>query len=148
MNKGIVIALVIVLVLGIALVGATGVGLYLYLRPGTATVTPLEVQAPATTTVEKDSQSSLTLEKAYLPTLPSTKGNVSAQARTGDLTDLYNQVDPGVVAIQVYVQQFGQLAGGAGSGFIVDEDGLIVTNEHVIADALRVEVIYFDGRAA
>ena len=35
--------------------------------------------------------------------------------------------------------------GGAGSGFIVSKDGLIVTNNHVIAGADNIEVHFFDG---
>jgi Do/DeqQ family serine protease len=35
---------------------------------------------------------------------------------------------------------------GTGSGIIIDADGLIVTNNHVIADSLALEVTLFDGR--
>lgn len=35
---------------------------------------------------------------------------------------------------------------GQGSGFIVDADGLVVTNHHVIADAAEITVILDDGR--
>jgi 2-alkenal reductase len=34
---------------------------------------------------------------------------------------------------------------GAGSGFILDEDGHIVTNNHVVAQATLVTVIFYDG---
>ncbi len=37
---------------------------------------------------------------------------------------------------------------GAGSGFIVSKDGLIVTNNHVIAGAENIEVHFFDGSSA
>lgn len=61
------------------------------------------------------------------------------------LSDLYRQVEPGVVAIKTYVQMGGMVGGGSGSGFILDEEGHIVTNEHVVADATRVIVVFFDG---
>jgi S1-C subfamily serine protease len=37
---------------------------------------------------------------------------------------------------------------GAGSGWILDADGHIVTNHHVIADSRQIEVTLFDGRSA
>lgn len=58
---------------------------------------------------------------------------------------LYEQVSPGVVNIQVYTQTNGTIQQGAGSGFILDDQGHIVTNNHVIADASLVSVIYFNG---
>jgi S1-C subfamily serine protease len=62
-----------------------------------------------------------------------------------DLTDLYHQADPGVVSIEVFVGS-GQTAGQvAGSGFILDNQGHIVTNNHVVAQAQEVLVIFYDG---
>jgi 2-alkenal reductase len=61
------------------------------------------------------------------------------------LTDLYQRVNPGVVNIRVIVQR-GQLSGtGVGSGFVVDDQGHIVTNNHVVAQATRVTAVFFDG---
>lgn len=70
------------------------------------------------------------------------------------LINLYERVNPSVVNIVVTVDD-NQLSGnlpenlfpaqGQGSGFIVDNAGHIVTNNHVVQDAKKVEVTFFDG---
>ena len=69
------------------------------------------------------------------------------------LINLYERVNPSVVNILVTVSDE-ELAGapadlfptqGQGSGFVVDTDGHIVTNNHVVAEARKVEVTFFDG---
>lgn len=57
------------------------------------------------------------------------------------LVNIYQTVSPGVVSIQVYTQ-FGL---GQGSGFVVDKDGHIVTNYHVVEDAVTIEVHFQKG---
>lgn len=57
------------------------------------------------------------------------------------LTNLYQRVNPAVVYIEVLVEQGGGLQPwSSGSGFMIDRDGHVVTNNHVVerADALRV----------
>jgi 2-alkenal reductase len=61
------------------------------------------------------------------------------------LEDLYDQVASGVVSIQVVIQQNGSVGGGSGSGFVLDREGHILTNNHVVDGATNVSVIYFDG---
>ena len=67
------------------------------------------------------------------------------QQQGTDLTQLYEQLSPGVVSIQVFAQRGGQVGQGAGSGFILDEQGHIVTNNHVVSGAQQLTVIYHDG---
>lgn len=57
------------------------------------------------------------------------------------LIRLYEQLNPGVVAIRVY----GSVGEGLGSGFVIDEEGHIVTNYHVVQDQTRVEVAFSTG---
>jgi 2-alkenal reductase len=64
---------------------------------------------------------------------------------SGDLAALYAEVNPGVVSIQVFVQREGATGEGAGSGFVLDDDGHIVTNNHVVAGAQRITVVFYDG---
>ncbi len=64
---------------------------------------------------------------------------------TPELVELYHRVSPGVVNINVVVNQGGQFGEGAGSGFVLDDQGHVVTNNHVVAGAEAVTVIFFDG---
>lgn len=57
------------------------------------------------------------------------------------LEALYQQVLPGVVAIQVITQSGGAL----GSGFVFDNEGHVVTNQHVVEGASDVEVDFTSG---
>ncbi len=59
---------------------------------------------------------------------------VSQQDR---LVALYESVSPGVVSIRT--------GGGQGSGFVVDSNGHVVTNFHVVQDALSIEVNFPSG---
>lgn len=58
-----------------------------------------------------------------------------------DLADLIDRVEPAVVRIDV------DLAGGSGqgSGFVVDDQGTIVTNYHVLDGARSARVTFRDG---
>ncbi len=67
------------------------------------------------------------------------------------LADLYQQVAPSVVSIRVTAQSSDRfLEGlpqqrGQGSGFIFDNEGHIVTNNHVVEDAVDVVVLFNNG---
>jgi len=65
------------------------------------------------------------------------------------LINLYQRANPAVVYIEVLVEQEGTFMPlGSGSGFVVDTEGHIVTNNHVIKEANAVQVIFFDGSLA
>jgi S1-C subfamily serine protease len=78
----------------------------------------------------------------------------------GDLLDAYSRTITGVVGqvaeavVHIQVQKplndrktkEQKLAPGSGSGFIISTDGFVVTNNHVIENALSIKVSLADGR--
>jgi S1-C subfamily serine protease len=76
---------------------------------------------------------------------------------SADFTQIYNNITPSVVSIVVVKngesagpiinpQQQQQVAGG--TGFVIDANGHIVTNYHVVSDAEEIQVEFFDGTLA
>jgi S1-C subfamily serine protease len=69
-----------------------------------------------------------------------------------DVSDLVKQVRGGVVSVtleQVRLDLFGnpeEVPAGAGTGIVIDDEGLVLTNFHVIRGAARVMVTGEDGR--
>ncbi|MFC1463234.1 MAG: S1C family serine protease [Candidatus Brachytrichaceae bacterium NZ_4S206] len=65
------------------------------------------------------------------------------------LVNLYERVSPAVVSIAVSRNTgSGFVAAGSGSGFVIDTAGYIVTNNHVVEGADRINVIFSDGTRA
>jgi 2-alkenal reductase len=60
------------------------------------------------------------------------------------LIQLYQRVNSGVVSIQVLTE----LGGGLGSGFVIDEQGHILTNFHVVEGVTDLEVAFSSGYKA
>ena len=84
-------------------------------------------------------------------------GFLSIRERNGRslefIQDVFQEVSPTVAYISsasLRLDETGQevIAIGSGSGVIISEDGYIITNYHVIADAIRIEVVLADGRRA
>lgn len=58
----------------------------------------------------------------------------------GSVEEIYNQDGPGVVSVDVSSEGSGEGGSGSGSGFVLDNNGHIVTNQHVVSGAEQVSV--------
>ena len=74
-------------------------------------------------------------------------GGKTALYDEGVVTDIFDRVSPAVVELTVTRSVRGvRLPGsGIGSGFLIDREGHIVTNNHVIAGATEIAVTLSDG---
>jgi S1-C subfamily serine protease len=87
-----------------------------------------------------DSTDSVALAPAVTATTPSDAPVAPARSAT-DVSALYERVSPGVVSVEARSG-----AGGAtGSGFVLDGDGYILTNDHVVDGADGVRVRFQEG---
>lgn len=59
------------------------------------------------------------------------------------VAQIYQKVAPSVVGIEIS----SQMGGGSGSGVIMTSDGYILTNAHVVADAMNIQVSFYDGNS-
>ena len=98
--------------------------------PATATVVPTE-----SATSQPVAQAPSDVDGAAIPLSP-----------FADLPSLVEAVQDSVVVIEVDGGSEGN--GGEGSGFIIDTDGHILTNFHVVDGASQIIVRLFDGSAA
>ncbi|MGA9350801.1 MAG: trypsin-like peptidase domain-containing protein [Anaerolineae bacterium] len=74
-----------------------------------------------------------------------TNGQASLSSACLAASDIYEQLRPSVVEITSTVNgRFGQ-SEGSGSGVIIDEQGFILTNYHVVSGADTLEVTLADG---
>ncbi|MDH3766672.1 MAG: trypsin-like peptidase domain-containing protein [Nitrosopumilus sp.] len=63
------------------------------------------------------------------------------------LIEIFEKSEPGVVRVNVQRNETTEVIGGIGSGFVFDKKGHIITNAHVVKDAVKVVVTFLDGRS-
>lgn len=80
------------------------------------------------------------------PTAPAVESAAPAIQATypleQNLINLYERVNPSVVFIFTYSGDFGS---ATGTGFVYDSNGYVITNNHVVANADRYEVLFPTG---
>lgn len=66
------------------------------------------------------------------------------------LTNIYQRVNPSVVNIEIVsdVHEDLDIIDSSGSGFVLDANGHIVTNAHVVREATEILVTFYDGYVA
>ena len=63
------------------------------------------------------------------------------------LIEIFEKSESGVVRVNVQRNETAEVVGGVGSGFVFDKKGHIITNAHVVNDAIKVVVTFLDGRS-
>jgi putative serine protease PepD len=87
---------------------------------------------------EDDAQPATT---ARVDPAPDAEAPVARAHAATDVSALYARVSPGVVSVETLTGA----GGGSGSGFVLDDDGYILTNEHVVEGAESVRVRFAKG---
>lgn len=122
---------------------------------------PEVVESQGTVTVDAENDDELTEVEvvaqsppALAPVPTAVPADIVGQADAEELllTNIYERVNPSVVNIIITVEDDNVNlpenlfpTQGQGSGFVFDTNGHIITNNHVVADADKVEVTFFDG---
>ena len=110
-----------------------------------ATLAPPEVnRAPIGGAI--DASTFRNIAKAQTPMVVNIR--TESQARTKELTDFFGGGDdffPFFSPQPRGRQQKPNITEGAGTGFVIDKSGLILTNNHVVEGATRIQVAFFNS---
>ncbi|MCO6451004.1 MAG: trypsin-like peptidase domain-containing protein [Caldilineales bacterium] len=147
-----------VAVCGVCVVGMAAVSALFFDRPAAdsifarATSTPLALSATPVGQSERIPGPTSTPAPTLEPLILGDGGDVETQI----YTQVYNRVNPSVVSVRVLDQDLMDGAAdpdirpfffdsGEGSGFVLNADGYIVTNNHVVDNASSIVVQFYDG---
>lgn len=119
--KGILVAVAVAII---------AIGVLYYLMPTNPTENP-----------SKPIEEPKTPEPKPKPIEKMVNGEAIEEGKELTLPELFELVKDSVVKISIR----GTLAQGIGSGFVYSDEGYIITNNHVIADADRITVTFPDG---
>jgi S1-C subfamily serine protease len=140
---------VVALGLGILVLSLLGWGLIVQWpgvgTSGAAPLSPVKVAASATFLHDGGLVEADVEEVVATPTPVLDDPLALAYAEEQLFTELYQRVSPSVVYIEITTRSNQT---GGGSGFVWDTKGHIVTNNHVVESARRIEVTFADGTTA
>lgn len=74
--------------------------------------------------------------------------NLGFEGEPIDIQGVLARVQPSVVTIQTGQETLRGVFEGAGSGVVISDDGLVLTNAHVITGADDIQVFFFDGTSS
>ena len=72
---------------------------------------------------------------------------VPSYSKKLSLIEIFENSEAGVVKVNIQRAEESNSPGGVGSGFVFDKKGHIITNAHVVEDAIKVVVTFLDGRS-
>ena len=77
---------------------------------------------------------------------PSSSQPAAVQSDGTSVADIYRRVGGAVVQVRAQAESpFGQEGVATGSGFVIDDEGHVVTNQHVVGSASQVTVVSAEG---
>jgi S1-C subfamily serine protease len=117
-------------------------------RRALATIEAQEAQAEPPAQREEASVLRISVEVQPTPTAIPPAARARLDEEEAVLVNLYERVSMAVVAISVQRSGRGFGTSGSGSGFVIDKQGHIVTNNHVVEGATRITVLFADGTRA
>ena len=72
---------------------------------------------------------------------------VPSYSKKLSLIEIFENSEAGVVRVNIQRTEESTSPSGVGSGFVFDKKGHIITNAHVVEDAIKVVVTFLDGRS-
>ncbi len=72
---------------------------------------------------------------------------VPSYSKKLSLIEIFKNSEAGVVRVNIQRAEESISSSGVGSGFVFDKKGHIITNAHVVEDAIKVVVTFLDGRS-
>lgn len=120
-------------------------------NPAASNPTQSSITAKVETTLPTDSQNGKTLSTNKHFNIVDASAKESPNKQALSIMEIARRNKPAVVAISTEARiqnPFGQpqLVEAAGSGFIITEDGYVVTNYHVIQNSQTISITLEDGR--